>query len=161
VHGVEHGRRGCPGQLHRPWWRFSGCNSDVRPDSGGLRHRGSDIDLDRSADDCRAGAGDRAPSAEEPVPMNLVGSILKHAKTSPDAPAIIEHDRALNYGELGELIVRTSAHLATFGVRRGDQVGLCLRETTDNIVAFLAAAKLGAVTVPLDWRASEREHARL
>ena len=81
--------------------------------------------------------------------MNLVGAILKHATTSPDASAIIENDRTLNYRELGELAARTSAYLAALGVRRGDQVGLCLRETADSIVAFLAAARLGAVTVPL------------
>jgi acyl-coenzyme A synthetase/AMP-(fatty) acid ligase len=93
--------------------------------------------------------------------MNLVGAILSHARTRPDAPALIDRDRTIDYRELAELVTRAGGRLAAIGVQRGDRIGLCLRDTSTHIVTLLAVAGLGAVAVPLDWRARASENIRL
>jgi acyl-coenzyme A synthetase/AMP-(fatty) acid ligase len=92
--------------------------------------------------------------------MNVVGPILHFGKTRPNAPALIEGERTISYHELAMLVARTAGHLAALGLQRGDRVGLCLKDTAAHVVALLAAARLGAVAVPLDWRARPAENAR-
>jgi long-chain acyl-CoA synthetase len=92
--------------------------------------------------------------------MSLVGPLLAHARTTPDALALIEGDRTIDYRELAILVRRTAAHLARLGTQRGDRIGICLRDTAVHVVAFLAIVYLGAVAVPLDWRARPAENRR-
>jgi long-chain acyl-CoA synthetase len=92
--------------------------------------------------------------------MNLVGSVLHFGKTRPGTPALIEGDRTVTYGELAVLVRRTTCHLTAHGFRRGDRIGLCLRDTCDHLIALLAVAHMGGVAVPLDWRARPTENAR-
>jgi acyl-coenzyme A synthetase/AMP-(fatty) acid ligase len=74
-------------------------------------------------------------------------------------PALIEGDRAVSYGELADLIRRTASHLGTLGFRRGDQIGLCLKDNIDHMIALLAVVHAGGVAVPFDWRARATENA--
>jgi long-chain acyl-CoA synthetase len=93
--------------------------------------------------------------------MNSIDRILHLGRTRAAAPALIEDDRTLTYGELADRICRTASHMATQGLRRGERVGLCLGDTSVHVVVLLALARLGAVAVPLDWRARPAEIARL
>jgi acyl-coenzyme A synthetase/AMP-(fatty) acid ligase len=93
--------------------------------------------------------------------MNLAGPILRHAMTSPDAPALIEGGSTMSYRELADRVARTARHLIALGLARGDRLGLCLRDTAAHVATLLAAARIGAVAVPLDWRAKAPENARL
>lgn len=92
--------------------------------------------------------------------MNIVGVILNHARTRPDAPALVEGGRTVDFRQLAALVERTAAHLGALGLVRGDRVGLCLKDTAAHLVALLAVARIGAVAVPLDWRARAAENAR-
>jgi long-chain acyl-CoA synthetase len=89
--------------------------------------------------------------------MNLIQPILNHARMHPDAPALIDGDREIHYAELASLILRTASHLAALGVVPGDRVGLCLKDGCEHVVALLAVARMGAVAVPLNWRAARVE----
>ncbi|MGA2215456.1 MAG: class I adenylate-forming enzyme family protein, partial [Bryobacteraceae bacterium] len=91
--------------------------------------------------------------------MNVVSPVLHFGKTRQNAPALVEGDRILTYGELAGLVRRTAGHLGARGLRHGDRIGLCLKDTSDFLVALLAAAQMGAVAVPLDWRARPVENA--
>jgi long-chain acyl-CoA synthetase len=93
--------------------------------------------------------------------MNLVGPILTHGRTSPNAPALIEGDRTIDYRELATVVRRTAAYLASVGIHAGDRVGLCLRDTAAHVIAFLAVGYMGAVAMPLDWRARAAENGRI
>jgi len=92
--------------------------------------------------------------------MNLVGPLLHFGRTRPTSPALVEGNRTITYGELADLMRRTVWHLATLGLRRGDRIGLCLKDTSEHVVALLAVALMGGVAVPLDWRARPVENAR-
>jgi acyl-CoA synthetase (AMP-forming)/AMP-acid ligase II len=89
--------------------------------------------------------------------MNLIQPILGHAKTRPHAPALVDGDREIRYGELAGLVLRTASHLAALGVAPGDRIGLCLKDSWEHVVALLAVARMGAVIVPLNWRAARAE----
>ena len=93
--------------------------------------------------------------------MNFIEPILRHAKLQPDAPAIIDDERTITYGELAPLVLRTAAHLASLGVKAEDRVALCLKDHWQHLVTLLAVGRMGAVMTPLDWRAKPPEQARI
>jgi acyl-coenzyme A synthetase/AMP-(fatty) acid ligase len=93
--------------------------------------------------------------------MNVVGPILHYGRTRSDTAALVEGERVITYGELADLVLRTASYLTAHGFQRGDRIGLCLRDTSDHLVALLAMAHIGAIAVPLDWRAPPPENARL
>lgn len=92
--------------------------------------------------------------------MNVIAPILQFAKYRPAAPALIDAERQITYGELGEQVRRTAQHLIWLGARPADRIGLCLKDRADQVVAMLAIAWMGGVAVPLDWRAKPAENAR-
>src|SRR5664279_5256159 len=93
--------------------------------------------------------------------MNLIEPIFWHARKQPHVAAIIERERTITYGELADRVLRTAGHLAKLGIVRGDQVGLCLKDDSQHVVALLAVARLGAVTVQIDSRSRPAERARV
>ncbi|WP_254205354.1 AMP-binding protein [Nocardia alni] len=56
--------------------------------------------------------------------------------------------RALTYAELDAEVRRFAAHLAALGVSRGDRVVLFVPVVPEAVVAFLACAMIGAISVP-------------
>ncbi|MDN5852609.1 MAG: AMP-binding protein [Actinomycetia bacterium] len=56
---------------------------------------------------------------------------------------------ALTFAELEERVRRVAAGLRALGIGRGDAVALYLPMTSEAVVAFYAAARIGAVLVPL------------
>jgi acyl-coenzyme A synthetase/AMP-(fatty) acid ligase len=93
--------------------------------------------------------------------MNLTTPILRHARLQPGAAALIEGEQTITYRMLADRVLHTASHLATLGIVRGDQVGLCLRDDTLQIVTLLALAYLGATVVQIDSRARPTEKARI
>jgi long-chain acyl-CoA synthetase len=93
--------------------------------------------------------------------MNLIEPILRHARLQPDAVAIIDDERAITYGELAPLVLRTAAHLAALGVKPGHRVALALKDHWQHVVALLAVGRMGAIMTPLDWRAKAAEQAQV
>jgi acyl-coenzyme A synthetase/AMP-(fatty) acid ligase len=91
--------------------------------------------------------------------VNVAARVLHFARTQPEAPAFIEGERTLTYGDLDVLVARMASGFAQLGLRPGDRVGICLKDTPDHIVALLAVTWMGAVAVPLDWRARPTENA--
>lgn len=100
------------------------------------------------------------PTERTDKPMNIVGPILHFAQTRENAPALVEGTRTITYGELAKLVRRTAGHLAAQGLRRGDRIGLCLKDSPEHVIALLAVAFIGGVAVPLDWRARPAENLR-
>ncbi|KHL01356.1 AMP-binding protein [Sinomonas humi] len=56
--------------------------------------------------------------------------------------------RTLTYAELAREVSWFAAHLAALGVRRGDRVVLFMPVVPEAVVAFLAVALIGAISVP-------------
>lgn len=74
---------------------------------------------------------------------------------------MIEADRTITYGDLAAAVLGTAGHLRALGVRPGDRVGLCLKDTAEHAIVALATGYVGAIGAPLDWRARAAENARI
>jgi long-chain acyl-CoA synthetase len=101
------------------------------------------------------------PRSLEPYPdLSLFGILEASARRFPHRPAIAWFGRRLSYEWLLREVERFSAVLAGMGVRRGDRVGLIVPNSPQYVVAYYAAARLGAIVVgnnPL-YTAREMEH---
>ena len=92
---------------------------------------------------------------------NLADILANHARRRPNHPAVISDIGTVTYGELDPLVRRVAGHLERHGIGRGDVVGLCLSDSVDHLVAHYALAALGAIILPLDWRWTVAEKARI
>jgi acyl-CoA synthetase (AMP-forming)/AMP-acid ligase II len=78
--------------------------------------------------------------------------VLRHAQRLGDRPALIAADGGgtIRYGELPGRIGRTAAGLAALGLGRGAVLALVLPNVPEFVVAFHAAATLGAAVTPVN-----------
>jgi acyl-CoA synthetase (AMP-forming)/AMP-acid ligase II len=82
------------------------------------------------------------------------------AKREPDTVAFVDGDRRLTYAEWDWLSDRAAFSLSAEGIRPGDVVALLLDPGFTYPVAYLGAAKIGAITVGINtrWGAREIDH---
>ncbi len=73
------------------------------------------------------------------------------ARRRPKHPAIITLETSLNYDDLRLLVIRMAAGLHAAGVRRGDCVALIHRNGVPFVTSYFAAARLGALIVPINF----------
>ena len=93
--------------------------------------------------------------------MNIANAISYHGRARPEHPALIEGDRVISYAMLDREVEATAQKLAAAGVRRGDRIGLCLKERPEFLVALFAVARRWAIVVAVDWRAPDLERRRI
>jgi acetyl-CoA synthetase len=89
---------------------------------------------------------------ELPETLNLGVEVCE--RQPRDAPAILVTDgravaRTVTFGELSDDANRLANALRGLGVAFGDRVGIVLPQRPETAVAHIAAAKLGAIAVPL------------
>ena len=103
-------------------------------------------------------------SIGEPVRRATFGDQLRrHAARIPDRAAVVAlhsplHERrVLTYRELNEQVNRLANSLAARGVGVGDVVATMGRNTPESVVAFWAAAKLGAAVTGVNYTFTGRE----
>ncbi len=90
----------------------------------------------------------------------LLNDILLHSLIrTPHRIAVICHTSGatLTYVELNRAANQLSNALINIGVRKGDRLAIAQHNCLEYIVTFFAAAKIGAVLVPLDHRVKQRE----
>ncbi|OHU21279.1 acetoacetate--CoA ligase [Mycobacteroides franklinii] len=84
------------------------------------------------------------------VRLNYAEHALRNGRP-PGAPAVVAHNesecdpKTLTYDQLREQVARARAGFRRLGVRPGDRVAAYLPNIPEAVVAFLAAASLGAV----------------
>ncbi|MGV8073481.1 MAG: class I adenylate-forming enzyme family protein [Syntrophobacteraceae bacterium] len=87
-----------------------------------------------------------------------VGKIMsKRALLMPEKPAVIFEDRPVTYRMLNEEVNRLSHFLQHKGLKKGDRIAVDLFNCPEFLAAYFAAAKLGLVFVPLNFRMVARE----
>jgi long-chain acyl-CoA synthetase len=92
------------------------------------------------------------------VRIDTIAAIVRtHSEAAPDRIALRCADRSLTYAELDTITSRTANALAALGVGKGDRVVFLDHNSVDHFVVFFAAAKLGAIFVPVNWRLSASE----
>jgi acyl-CoA synthetase (AMP-forming)/AMP-acid ligase II len=92
---------------------------------------------------------------------NITDPFAHHARAVADKPAIVHGDRVLLYRDLDTLVRRTAAHLYSLGFAPGEVAGVALPDSLEHIVILAALARAGIVLLPLDWRWTAEEKARV
>lgn len=75
--------------------------------------------------------------------------LAKHARHRPDHLAVVFGQRRVGYREFDRRTNRVANALGALGVSRGDKVATFLSNTLELLEVYWAAAKIGAVVVPL------------
>jgi len=86
------------------------------------------------------------------VERNFADVFEVAADAVPDREAVVCSDRRLTFAGLEERANRLAHHLAAAGIGRGDHVACYLPNGPEYIEAMLAAHKLRAATVNVNWR---------
>ncbi len=85
--------------------------------------------------------------------MLLLGDILRrHARQRPGKVAYVVGDDRITYAQFHLRANRCANVLAAHGVRRGDRVAILAHNGTAYPVVYFAAARLGAILVPINTR---------
>lgn len=88
----------------------------------------------------------------------MIGRLLEQvAAREPETVAFVDGDRRLTYAEWHWLSDRAAFSLWSEGIRPGDTVALLLDASFTYPVAYLGAAKIGAITVGINTRLGQRE----
>ena len=86
-----------------------------------------------------------------PDHVPTVAGLLAHAVAHhPEAPAVIEPDAQLSYRDLDRQSRNLAARLVSLGVGKGSRVGVLLPNGTGWVVAWAAAARIGAIVTPVN-----------
>ena len=81
------------------------------------------------------------------------GDVTRHlAATQPDRVALTFEGRDTTYGEFERYTNRVAAALLASGVKKGERVAYFGKNSDRYLEIFFGAAKVGAVTTPINWR---------
>lgn len=91
--------------------------------------------------------------------VDMVDITAKRAALTPQRIAFEDAltGRTMTYSELDHRAARAAAVLASLGVAREDRVAILCRNRIEFFEIMFACAKLGAILVPLNWRAPAAE----
>ncbi len=86
--------------------------------------------------------------------INISDLLYRQRRNVPGREAIVDvaSGRRLTYRELDDLINQAARAFQSLGVMKGDRVGILLRNGVEFVQTFMALARLGAISVPLNWR---------
>jgi acyl-CoA synthetase (AMP-forming)/AMP-acid ligase II len=76
---------------------------------------------------------------------------------SPEKEAVIFEDKRFTYGQLNARANQLANKLQSWGVVKGDRVGLMQVNCNEVVEAYFACAKVGAIFVPLSFRGRAEE----
>lgn len=79
------------------------------------------------------------------------------ADTIPDTEAVYDEKHRLSYRQLDERANQLAHYLQTLGVEKGDHIGLYIYNCAEYIEAILAAAKISATTININYRYVDEE----
>src|SRR4029453_4315402 len=83
---------------------------------------------------------------------NVASWLVEHAARRGERAALRDAERELSYAALEERCARAAGALASLGLGRGERVALLLGNRSATLEAVFAAARLGAIAVPLNTR---------
>jgi fatty-acyl-CoA synthase len=89
--------------------------------------------------------------------QNWTNQLARHALMQPDATALRHLGQTTTWAELDRRVAALAGGLSRRGVRFGDRVLILMLNRTEFIESFLAANKLGAIAVPVNFRMTPRE----
>ena len=96
--------------------------------------------------------------ATQSLLQRLVHHFLEYyARNTPEAPCISESEVSLSYAELEAAANRLAHGFLDLGVEKGQRVAILGENSVEHSMLFMAASKVGAVSVPLNYRLAPAE----
>ncbi|TMA34890.1 MAG: hypothetical protein E6J79_15945, partial [Deltaproteobacteria bacterium] len=92
--------------------------------------------------------------------MNTLGFLAIPAEIVPEQEAVVSEGRRFTYAETLARVRRFASALARLGVGRGTRVAALDTNSHRYVEAYYAAAMLGAVFIPLNYRAKRPARGR-
>ena len=86
------------------------------------------------------------------IQVTTIGDLVDRRAEISDRDALVFPGARLTYPQLSEYTDRFAARLLGLGIGPGDKVGILMPNTVDYAAAMIAAAKLGAIAVPINGR---------
>ncbi|MCX7893600.1 MAG: AMP-binding protein [Burkholderiales bacterium] len=80
----------------------------------------------------------------------LAGVLASRAEPDPERPFLLFGERTLSWGTFADEVDRIAAVLAGYGIGGGDRVATFAENRPEIVALLFAAAKLGAVLVPVN-----------
>jgi acyl-CoA synthetase (AMP-forming)/AMP-acid ligase II len=91
------------------------------------------------------------------MPETVLGAIRRQARERANDVAFWTPGRVWTFADLDRHSSRIAHGLADLGIGRGDRVACLTRHTVDCVALTLAACKIGAVSMPVNWRLTASE----
>ncbi|MBN1356121.1 AMP-binding protein [bacterium] len=91
------------------------------------------------------------------IPIPLDRQLDYQAQRIGGKTAIIYKDRRIRYIDLKRMVDNLAFELHRRGIKPGDRVFIAMQRRPELIAAFLAVARVGALAVPLNFKASDTE----
>ncbi|OAT84990.1 long-chain-fatty-acid--CoA ligase [Desulfotomaculum copahuensis] len=89
--------------------------------------------------------------------MNIGGILAGNARRHPDKECLIYGKLRYTYREFNGYVNRMANAMAGLGVCKGKKVALMMQNSDRYVLVFMAAMKLGAVAVPINFRLAAPE----
>jgi fatty-acyl-CoA synthase len=87
----------------------------------------------------------------------LIDAVRGQARDKPDALAFLTPTRRWRFAQLEEAANRAAQGLRALGIGEGERVACLTKHTAECVVLTLAACKIGAVCMPVNWRLAPPE----
>jgi fatty-acyl-CoA synthase len=89
--------------------------------------------------------------------LNIGGFLNRSMELFPDKTSIIYENQRISFRELNAQSNRIGNALLSWGVRKGEKIGLLFYNSPEFVEIFLGAVKIGVTSVPLNFRLVGRE----
>jgi fatty-acyl-CoA synthase len=89
--------------------------------------------------------------------QHWVSQVARHAFERGEQTAVVFGDRRITWADLQQRVDSVSAALAERGVAHGDRVALLMGNQAEYIEIMIAANRIGAIAVPINFRLSVGE----
>ena len=89
--------------------------------------------------------------------MNIGSLLAQNARKFPELLAIECEGRSYTYRQFNEEVNKLANGLLQQGVNKGDKLALMMKNSDHFVFTFFAAAKIGAIAVPVNFRLTASE----
>lgn len=89
------------------------------------------------------------------------GSVIHNAARVPDRLALVAGRRRWTWAEIDREVAQVAARLRSAGLRAGDRFATVTENSAATVIAYFAAARLGAIIVPVNARLAAPEIAHI
>ena len=83
---------------------------------------------------------------------NIGKIVKKRAELTPNKECIIFEGARITYKDFNDNVNRMANYLLSKGLKKGDRIAVALLNCPESLEAYFAAAKLGLIFVPLNFR---------